>query len=146
MAFNLDTRLVLNAVTLTGSYVAQTAPTFIETSNVDQVTVDIAYTMGAAETGNSVEVKIEVANPLSGDPVSTDWHQLVIKTVSTSSEDLNKKELTYGADSAAGTVDRISYNLPFSSKFVRFSAKETGIAANGGTLTLKATLRREKTF
>lgn len=152
MAKVLDTRPVFNAVTLTGSYVTQSLAThgtadWIDLKNVDQVVLDVAYTMGAAETANSIQIKVEFANPATKTtPATTDWHQMIQETISGGTDTVAFLEYSFTAVSAAATYDRFQIPFPVSSKFMRVSVKETGIAANGGTVTMKATLSSQESY
>lgn len=132
----LTTKKLFDAATLTGSYVASSA---VKIGKANQVTLDVAYTMGTAETLNSIEIKVEFANPvLLNEPVTTDWHQEAAESVSGGTSTVSLFERTFTATQAAGTYDRFQIAIPVSSKFFRVSVKETGIAANGGTVTVKA--------
>lgn len=137
-----DTRTVADAITLTGSYVTQSSPAYFEITDIDQVNLDVSYTMGAAETSNSLQLKVEFANPKNNDPVTADWHQQISESTSSGTTTISLQSYTFAAVSAAATYDRFQIAIPVNSKFMRISYKETGIAANEGTLTLKATLRQ----
>lgn len=143
MSLLQDVRKVFTAQTLTGSYVVQASPANINIEGFDQVNLDVAYTMGTAETANSIQIKIEFANPIVGDPASTDWSQETSITTVSGVTTILQHSYTFDAVSAAGTYDRFQIAIPINSKYMRVSVKETGIAANGGTATIKAILRSE---
>lgn len=123
-------------VTLTGSYQAGNAY-FV--GEAEQLALDVAYTMGTAESGNSLEVKIEFSPNKGGDtPGSDDWYREVTESVSSGTITESLAERTFSAVSAAGTYDRFHLSIPLDAMWVRVSVKETGIAANGGSVTVKA--------
>jgi len=125
--------------TLTGSYVAGN-PMKIESNY--QLALDVAYTMGATETANSVELKVEFAST-DTDPSATDWYQEVSQAISSGTATVSLKEYTFTAVSAAGTYDKFHLSIPVDAKWFRVSAKETGIASNGGSLTVIATISED---
>lgn len=123
--------------TLTASYVAGSQ---IEVANAHTLALDIAYTMGAAETGNSMELIVEFKN----DADSTNWYQDTAGSVSSGTSTVSKLSYTFAATGSAGTYDYIQIQVPVYSHFARVSVKETGIAANGGSCTVIATTSKEQ--
>jgi hypothetical protein len=138
----LDTRQICSAATLTASYVASDA---IEVKNVDHVVLTGQYTTGSDGTASSIQLKIEFANPLNGDPVSTDWVQETTSTLAPSViTDTPADHTQVGA--VAATAYPIYIAVPINTKFFRVSRKETKAAAAFGTLSLNATLRSTQSF
>lgn len=148
MTNSLDTKQVFSATTLTGSYVVQSSPAYFELTGVEKIVLDVAYTMGTSETSNSIQVRVEYANPLNDNdlPVTTDWHIKSNEATSGSTSTATQCEYTFSAVSAAGTFDRFQITLEPIAKYMRVSIKETGIASNGGTCSIKATLKRDGSF
>lgn len=94
--------------------------------------LDILYTMGATETLNSIELKIE------GTPDGTNFYRLPNESVSGGTSTLTAREFTFvGTDAAAATI---SLGLDIFYKAVRISAKETGVVTNFGTIYIESTL------
>lgn len=150
MATSLDTRPVFTATTLTGSYVTQSLAThstadYIETKNVDQITLSGLYTTGSDGTGSSIQIKVEYANPLLGLPVAADWMQDITESITTGTVTESQGVRSF-TGAVAGTAYSIMIPFPISAKFVRFSVKETKAGSVFGTVTLKATLRKQETF
>ncbi len=104
-----------------------------------QIALDIEYTMGAGETANSIEVKIEFANPLVNgvDPTSTEWYQPTSESTIAGVTTLSPQSYTFSAVSAAATYDRFQIGIIDRSKFMRVSIKETGKATNFGTASVR---------
>lgn len=123
-------------VTLTGSYVEGT-PVFV--GEAEQIGLDVAYTMGSGESGNSVELRVEFSGDNSTGSAPTEWYQEVTESVASGTITETLAERTFSAVSAAGTYDRFRIPLPIDAKWIRISVKETGIAANGGLITIKGT-------
>jgi hypothetical protein len=147
MAQKITKTIALNAITLTGSYTGTQISSAIAIKNSSQVMLDVAYTMGAAETSNSIQIKVEFANPAevvnTGDVASTDWHRQISESTTSGTTTISLQEYTFSAVSAAATYDRFQIAIPVCSRFIRVSAKETGIAANGGTATISIIQREE---
>lgn len=97
-----------------------------------KLNLDVLYTMGATETSNSIEIKIEA----SSDGVN--FYRIPNETVSAGTSTLTAREFTFvGADAAAATI---SIGLDIFYKYVKVSAKETGVVTNFGTVYCEATL------
>lgn len=117
------------AVALTGSY---GTPAKIKTAGFSKLNLDILYTMGAAESGNSIELQIEAS------PDGTNWYRIPNDETSGGTSTLTAREFTFvGEDAAAATI---SIGLDIFYEWVRVSAKETGSAGNNGTAYIEATL------
>lgn len=97
-----------------------------------KATFDINYTMGAAETTNSIEVKIESS------PDRTNWYRLSTDTTSGGTSTLAAREWTFvGTNAAAATINII---LDIAYKFMRISVKETGVSSAKGNVFVELTL------
>lgn len=101
------------------------------TAKFSKLNLDILYTMGAAETSNSLEVKIESS------PDGINWYRLPIDTVTTVSTLLAREWTFVGTNGGAATIGII---LDIAYRYVRVSCKETGVAANKGNVFVEATL------
>jgi len=108
-----------------------------------QTTLEIVYTTGAAETNNYVEFYIEYGSgAVSGPPNKTStmtWVRETMEYFDDSADQILLEEWTYRIDgAAAGTAYTKRIQLPVCAKAIRIYAKEVGVAANYGTLTIKA--------
>ena len=121
--------------TLTSSYVASDA---VRVMGVYQVGLDVGYTMGATETGNSVQLLVSFSN--AEVPTSADWYQAVSESTSSGVTTIALQNYTFAAVSAAATFDNFHLGFPVDAIWVRVSAKETGVATNAGTLRIAAAL------
>ena len=97
-----------------------------------KLNLDILYTMGAAETTNSIEIKTEQS------PDGTNWYQLVNDSTTTGVSTLTSREFTIVGVNA----DEKAFSLPIdiSDQYFRISIKETGAASNKGSVYVEATL------
>lgn len=116
-------------VTLESTY--QTTPvttafSTFKTTGYSKLNLDLLYTMGAAETANSIEVKFECS------PDGINFYRIPNESVSGGTSTIVAREFTFvGSDAAAATI---SIGLDIFYKYVRVSAKETGVAVNKGTV------------
>lgn len=114
--------------TETGTHPTKT----FKTAGYSKLNLDILYTMGAAESTNSIEIKIE------GSPDGINFYRIPNETVSNGTSTLTAREFTFvGADAAAATI---SIGIDIFYRYMKISAKETGVAANAGTIYCEATL------
>lgn len=101
-------------------------------SGYSKMNLDVLYTEGAAETANSIELKIE------GTPDGTNFYRIPNESVSGGTSTLAAREFTFvGADAAAATI---SIGIDIFYQSIRVSCKETGVAANAGSVYIEATL------
>lgn len=107
----------------------------MDVKNAKQIYIQVGYTMGAAETSNSIEIKVEVADDATGTP--TVWYRLVNESTSGGTTTLTNGERTFVAVSAAATYDYINIDIPNGHKYIRVSAKETGVASAKGSAKIK---------
>jgi len=97
-----------------------------------KLNLDILYTMGATETANTIEIKIDQS------PDNQNWYQLVNDSTSNGTSTLTLREFTIvGAD--ASTLE-LSLPLDISDQYLRVSIKETGVGANKGSAYVEGTL------
>lgn len=103
-----------------------------KTSGYAKANFDILYTMGAAESSNSIEVKLEVS------PDGTNWYRIPNDSTSTGTSTLTAREFTFvGTDAAAATI---SIFIDIAYEYMRISCKETGVSSAFGTVYVEATL------
>ena len=122
-------------VNLTASYEAESttvATKNFRTSGFSKLNLDILYTMGATETSNSIEVKVE------GSPDGVNFYRIPNDSPTAGVSTLTAREFTFvGTDAAAATI---SIGLDIFYKYVKVSAKETGKVTNFGTIYAECTL------
>lgn len=123
------------SVALTSSYQAEggTAPTkSFKTAGYSKLNLDVLYTEGATESANTIELKFE------GSPDGINYYRIPNEAVSSGTSTLYAREFTFaGADAAATTI---SIGLDIFYKYMRISAKESGVASNAGTVFGQVTL------
>ena len=124
--------------TLTNAYTGNVSSAYL-VRNAPQLFLQVEYTMGAAETNNSIQVRVESARPIAGVPVTTDWYRLTTESVSAGVVTQVVREDSFTAVSAAATYDRIEIPLQGGFEYIRVAVKETGVAANAGNCSIKLT-------
>lgn len=128
-------------ITLTNAYTADGSnDVIISTGRMEELTLYVFYTMGAEETGNSIQVKLSTSYSRENDKNSQYWTPLTdAADVSTGSSALTGFEYSFTAAASAGTYD--AFRLRFENlndPAVWVQLKETGIAANGGSAYIVA--------
>lgn len=93
---------------------------------------NIAYTMGAAETANSVEIKLEHS------PDNINWYRYVTDTTTGGTSTLVNREWTYVGINAA--LAEFTLPVDIFDQYLRVSIKETGVASAKGALFCEVTL------
>ena len=102
------------------------------TGGYSLLNLDVLYTMGAAETSNSIEIKLE------GSPDRTNFYQYANVSNSGGTSTLAAREFTFvGTNGAAASI---SFGLDVFYKYTRVSIKETGVSSNKGSVYVEATL------
>jgi hypothetical protein len=92
----------------------------------------VLYTMGAAETANTIEVKFEHS------PDGTNWYRIPNESNTNGVSTLYARNWTFtGTDAAAATI---SIGIDVFYKYLKVSVQETGVAANAGTIYAEGTL------
>lgn len=115
---------MFNAATLTAAYTGNRKS--IETGGFSKLSIDVSYTMGAAETGNTMEFQLEASHD------GTTWYTLVIDSTTTISA-ISARAWQMSQGNLNVLVD-IAY------RHVRVSLKETGVAVNYGSASMTVTL------
>lgn len=120
------------SIALTTLYDVANKTKVIETSGYSKLNLDVLYTMGATETANSIELRIE------GSPDGVNFYRIPNESVSAGTSTLTAREFTFvGANAAAATI---SIGLDIFYKYVKISVKETGVVTNAGTVYIEASL------
>lgn len=135
-----DTNVLFSGVTLESTYQSEATakPTkSFATGGLSKVNLSVDYTTGAGETSNSIEIKLEAS------PDGTNWYQLTNESSSSGTSTLYQREFTFTGASAA-TSYKFSLPIDVFDKYMRVSAKETGVVANKGTVTITATFSGAK--
>lgn len=130
------TSILASAQALTGSYVVSDEKPYIEALFEGGAYLTVLYTTGAAETSNSIEFKIEFSDD------SSNWIQEQKYTESGGTVTHTAIEHTLAGASAATTY-KTDWAFPAWAKYFRVFFKETGVAANAGTVTAYVTLTEE---
>ena len=125
------------SIALTNAYQAEsgfTKPTkAFAIGGYSKLDIALLYTTGAAETSNSIEVKIEAS------PDGTNYYRIPNDSTSTGTSTITAREFTY-VGAAAATAYPISISLDIFYKNIKVSIKESGVASNAGTIHGIATL------
>lgn len=109
---------------------------FIGIEQESEVTVDVFYTTGAAETSNYLNFTLEFSSAPSD---TSSWVQETVDDVQSGVN--THTSLEHKIDgAAAGTTYSMSYMRPLCAKSMRIKVKETGVAANYGTVTIRVTI------
>ncbi len=120
-------------VTLTASYeTSGTNLKTIKTAGFVKMNLDFLYTMGAAETSNTLDIKVE------GSPDGVNFYRLPTDTTSGGTSTLAAREWTFTGVNA--DVATISIGLDIYYKWTRVSVKEGGVSSAFGTVFCDATL------
>lgn len=111
----------------------QTKPTkTFACGGYSKMNLDLLYTMGATETSNSIQIKVE------GSPDGTNWYRIANDSTSTDTSTLTAREFHFvGINAVAATI---SIGLDIFYKYLKISVKETGVVTNGGTIYGEITL------
>lgn len=137
--YQKDNTIVLTATrtswSLTDAYQTEggTKPTkTFKISHMSKLNLDILYTMGASETSNSIEIKIE------GSPDGVNFYRIPNETVSAGTSTVTAREFTFVGTNADEAT--ISIGLDTFYEYVKVSAKESGVVTNFGTVYCEATI------
>ncbi len=107
-----------------------------EIGGMSKVEFHILYTMGGGESGNSIEIKLEVS------PDRTNFYRLANEAVSTGTSTLTRREFTYVGVNATTTT--ISLPIDISAKYMKIWIKETGVGSAKGSVYVEVTLSGSK--
>lgn len=120
------------SVALTTAYDVANKTKDFATGGFSKLNLDVLYTMGATETANTIEIRVE------GSPDGTNWYRIPNESVSGGTSTLTAREFTFvGTNADAATI---SIGLDIFYKFMRISFKESGVVTNAGTIYCEATL------
>lgn len=131
-----QSQAVATAQALTGSYVVANVKSSFSIDGESVGALFVSYTTGAAETSNTLSFKIEFSYD------GTNWFQQSYDTLSSGVNTLADLEHAISGASAATTYTK-GYVVPLSAKYMRVYFKETGVAANFGTVSANIVLGAE---
>ncbi len=131
---------VVSGVALTSSYQVEGSgkPTksFV-TAGLVKVEVSGKYTTGASETATSIDIKVESS------PDRVNWYRILNLSISGGTSTLTNEEFVF-AGGAGATDYPISLPLDVQNRYLRVSAKETGVSANAGSVYMEVMLSGAK--
>ena len=117
-------------VALTNAYTGNAKE--LKVGGYSKLNLDILYTMGAAESANTLEIKME------GSFDGVNWYRIPNESATNGVSTLYARNWTFtGTDAAAATI---SIGIDIFYKYVKVSVQETGVVANAGTIFAEATL------
>lgn len=120
------------SVALTTSYDVANKTKIIPVGGMSKINFDVLYTMGATETSNTIEIRLQ------GSPDGTNFYRIPNESVSAGTPTLTAREFTFtGTNAAAATI---SIGIDIFYKYLEISVKESGVASNAGTVYVEATL------
>jgi len=96
-----------------------------------KATLDFLYTMGGSETSNTVEVTLE------GSPDRVNWYELSNDSTTGGTSTLTNREFQVAG--VNGSTKEFQIFIDIAYKYLRVSAKETGVASNKGDLFCEGT-------
>jgi hypothetical protein len=115
----------LTPATLTASYAGNSRT--ISTGNMSKANFSISYTLGAAETSNNINVKIESS------PDNINFYQIPNESVSGATSTLTQREFTF-VGASAGSPYNFSLPIDIQDKYLKISFYESNITTNFGTV------------
>ena len=104
---------------------------------MSKLDIRFSYTTGAAETNNTLDILVEQSSD------GTNWFSIPNETVSSGTSTLNDRTFSYATNTGGGTNTKSSVGLDIFYKQIRVSFKETGVAANHGTVYAECSLMGE---
>lgn len=123
----------VTSYSLTTSYVASSP---VPVGKGYQIGLDVSYAAGAAETANTIELKVEVSN-IDTTPGTNDWFQLISTSTTTGVSTVSLQNYIFTQVATGGTADTFHISFPCDFKWFRVSAKEGGVSSNAGTLIVR---------
>lgn len=103
-----------------------------ETGGYAKLNLDILYTMGSAEAGNKIQLKLYSSSDREN------WYQLPTESNDTGVSTLLRRSFEFLGDDAAAA--NISIGLDIFYKYMKIEVAESGVAANAGTAFIEGTL------
>lgn len=118
----------------TYSTTQDTEPTKVfKVAGMSKLTLNGLYTTGAAETDNTIQIKVESS------PDTNNFYPISNVDTTAGTSTLYNREFTFtGAVAATSYPFEIFLDIAY--QYVRVSCKETGVAANKGNVFVEATL------
>jgi hypothetical protein len=139
-------------VTLESTYTAGNTSAAIWVSNAIQLFLLVEYTMGAAETANSVDLRIRFADMQVENatrlvtPATADWYTVTSESVTGGVSTISLYAPSFTAVSAAATYDRFILPIQAGHAWIQVAAKETGVSANKGTASVQLVVVEQETI
>lgn len=133
-----------DAQALTASFEVANSTSVIDIRKVSQMTFYRTYTPGATETSNTMEMVIEFSNDVDAPTnANATWHQEGFVEASTPNTTFIDRKLQFQTDAtdAPNTYVAAPLRSQGDAAFMRIRLKETGVAANAGTASVKVILR-----
>lgn len=120
------------SISLTDAYDVANKTKIIETGGFSKLSLNVLYTMGATETANSIEVRLDVSTD------GVNFYRIANEAKTAGATTATAEEYSFvGADAAAATIS-IFKDIAY--KYIRVSVKETGKVTNFGTVFVEALL------
>jgi len=123
---------VITSVALTDAYDVANKTKTVDVGSFTRVSFDIAYTVGASETSNTIHMRLDA----SSDGVN--FFQLGNESATAGASVITQREITF-VGAAAGTY-KISSMMDISYKKIRVSFKESGVVTNAGSVYCEISL------
>jgi len=114
-----------STVTLTAAYAGNVSSAF-NVESLDQLALAIYFAAGTVT--DTLEWKIEFANPLNGDPVTADWEAEVSTSTVAGVTTVHEKTHTFTSSAATHLLHP---DFPVHTKWIRVSVKNTAAGAHG---------------
>lgn len=127
MAHSLSTYPIFTSQSLSGTYVTQSSAAYLSSKKVQTLAIDVI------PSGGTTTLKVEFANPVTGDPVEADFVQEAVESISGGTATSNVLE-------HANISSARQLLIECRSKFYRISVK------GSGTVTVKVTTASEESF
>lgn len=125
---------------IAGSYTTNGfADNVIEIAVRQQVTLYVFYTMGATETGNSIQVRLSFSQSATNPKTSQYWARFTAEEVTPTTITSTLPEFSFDSTTAAGTYQGFVINVPANHGAMWVQCKETGAASNVGSFFVEGT-------
>lgn len=93
-----------------------------------------SYTTGASESSNALNILVEQSSD------GTNWFAIMNETVSSGTSAVTQRTFIDSDNTGGGTNIKSSIGLDIFYDKIRISVKETGVAANAGTIYMEASI------
>lgn len=124
------------AIEMESTYQAESiteATKTFETGGYSRIEFNILYTMGASETANSIQIRLE--NTIDG----TNFYRLPNDSTSGATSTITEREFTYlGTTDGGNSEVTIGFDIAYTK--MRIAIKEGGVSSNKGSVYVEALL------